>query len=436
MNVSDAPEKDCRIAIIGGGPAGLMAAEVLSREGAAIPIPGLQIDVYESMPTLGRKFLRAGLGGLNITHSEPFEAFRSRYGDKQETLKEALEEFPPEALRNWVHELGIETFVGSSGRVFPKEMKAAPLLRAWVHRLRKNGVNFHHRHKWLGIESDGSLKFELEKEEDGANEMSVSISRPEAVILALGGASWPQLGSTGEWTEILTAKDVELTPWQSANCGFNVSWSDHLKNKFAGAPLKAISLTFKDADGKTGSKEGELLISEYGVEGSLIYAFSKSLREHLRTGKETEIMIDLLPGRSAERVLKDLSKPRGSRSISRHLERAIGKDALKRALIFEILDRKQIEDPQVLAGYVKALPIKLESTRPIEEAISSAGGIKFESLDKDYMLKALPGFFVAGEMLDWEAPTGGYLLTACFATGKAAAHGALKWLKHSDKRGD
>lgn len=396
-----------------------MAAEVLANAGA-------EVDVYESMQTLGRKFLRAGLGGLNITHSEPFEKFVARYAEAEEPLKETLNKFTPDSLRSWVHDLGIETFVGSSGRVFPREMKAAPLLRTWVNRLRRGGVRFYMSHKWTGFKADRTLTLINSDTEE------IQI-KPDAVILALGGASWPQLGSTGTWTKYLEERDVELAPWQSANCGFNVTWSEHLKEKFAGAPLKSVSLTFKDRNGDSVSKEGELMVSEYGVEGSLIYTFSRSLRDYINEHGEAVFTLDLLPGRSPKRVLKDLSKPRGSRSMSRHLQGAIGKDALKKALLYEVLDKEEMEDPSTLAKFVKALPIKVTGTRPIEEAISSAGGVRFNSIDQNFMLKTVPGVFVAGEMIDWEAPTGGYLLTACFATGRAAALGALSWLQKESR---
>lgn len=403
-----------QVAIIGGGPAGLMAAEVLIDA-------GVEVDLYESMPTLGRKFLRAGLGGLNLTHSEPYESFCSRYGDRENEMKVFLDSFPPEALREWVHELGIETFVGSSGRVFPKEMKAAPLLRTWVNRLRRSGVRFHYKHKWLGFKSDGSLRLATEEGE-------IPI-KPEAVILALGGVSWPQLGSNGTWVPWLKDKGVEIAAWQSANCGFNVSWSTHVREKFSGMPLKAVSLTFTDQDGITETKPGELLISEYGVEGSLIYALSRKLRDFINKHGKATFYLDLLPDRSADQVLKTLSRPRGSRSISRHLKTCLGDNALKRTLLYEVLTKDEINDPVQLAKFIKALPITVESTRPVEEAISTAGGVCFNGLDENLMLKSLPGVFVAGEMLDWEAPTGGYLLTACFATGRWVGSGAKKWLE-------
>ncbi len=417
---SDSQSHSClagtSVSIIGGGPAGLMAAEVLVEAGA-------DVDVYEAMPTLGRKFLRAGLGGLNITHSEPYKDFCSRYGDKQRQMQMFLDSFPPDELRKWVHGLGVETFVGTSGRVFPTEMKAAPLLRTWVHRLRAAGVRFHMNHRWLGFNGEGALLLASTTEEFAI--------KPDAVILALGGASWPQLGSTGTWVPWLKERGVEVAPWRSANCGFDVAWSDHLREKFAGFPLKSVSLTFRTLDGRTESKQGELLISEHGLEGGLIYSFSRQLREYLEVHGKASFTIDLLPGRSVERIQADLARNRGSRSMSRHLQGVLGNNGLKRALLYEVLSREQIADATKLAKYIKALPITVQSTRPLEEAISTAGGVCFDSLDQNLMLKTLPGIFVAGEMIDWEAPTGGYLLTACFATGLWAGRGAIKWLSQS-----
>ncbi len=410
-----------------------MAAEMLVNE-------GVSVDVYEAMPTLGRKFLRAGLGGLNITHSERFDDFCTRYSDKQSVMQTILDAFPPDALRQWVHELGINTFIGTSGRVFPTEMKAAPLLRAWVHRLRNSGVRFHHSHRWLGFDGD-SLRIENASGES-PNEISIELpsefptefppefpKRPNCVILALGGASWPQLGSTGAWLPWLQERGVEMAPLLSANCGFDVEWSAHLREKFSHAPLKSVALSFTDLNGVTESREGEILISDYGVEGSLIYVFSRRLRDYLSVHGQATFNLDILPGKSLERVTADLSRPRGSRSLSRHLQTCLGDNALKRALLYEVLSREQMEDSVTLAKYIKALPITVRSTRPIAEAISTAGGVSFNSVDSNLMLKALPGIFVAGEMLDWEAPTGGYLLTGCFATGRQAALGALGWLR-------
>jgi uncharacterized flavoprotein (TIGR03862 family) len=410
-------EQEVAVAIIGGGPAGLMAAEVLSRS-------AIDVHVFDAMPSVGRKLLMAGKGGLNITHAEAYEQFLSRYGAGKDFLKPMLDAFGPEALRQWVHELGIETFVGSSLRVFPKEMKAAPLLRAWLHRLREAGVRFHMRHRWLGWDADGALRL---VNPDG--EMSL---KPQATVLALGGASWPQLGSDGAWAPWLLARDVEIAPLQSANCGFEVAWSRHLRDKFAGAPLKSVALTFTDAQGRTERRQGEMVISAHGVEGSLIYAFSQRLREYLNAHGSATFTLDLAPGRDAERVLADVSQPRGSRSLSSHLQSRLGLAGVKVALLHEVLGKEQFADAATLAATIKALPITVHATRPIAEAISTAGGVSFNSLDQNLMLTALPGVFVAGEMIDWEAPTGGYLLSACFATGLCAGLGVREWLnRHS-----
>jgi len=401
------------VAIIGGGPAGLMAADVLSRA-------GMKIDLYDAMPSLGRKFLLAGIGGLNITHSESYEIFCTRYGDRQQPLQPALDRFPPGALRAWVHELGVDTFVGSSGRVFPTEMKAAPLLRAWLRRLRSTGVRLHVRHRWLGWDADGALRLA-----NAVGEISV---KPQATVLALGGASWPQLGSDGSWLPWLQDRGVEIAPLQSANCGFDVPWSAHLRDKFAGAQLKSVALTFTDALGRTEQRQGEMVISAHGVEGSLIYAFSQRLREAINAHGSATFTLDLAPGRDAKRVLEEVSHPRGSRSLSSHLQSRVGIAGVKMALLHEVLSKPQIADAVTLANTIKALPITVHATRPLAEAISTAGGVRFESLDQHFMLTAMPGVFVAGEMIDWEAPTGGYLLNACFATGQAAGLGVCDWL--------
>lgn len=407
---------DLQVAIIGGGPAGLMAAEILS-------LSGVQVDVYDAMPSLGRKFLLAGIGGLNITHSEPYETFCTRYGDRQPQLQPLLDRLPPSALRSWIHELGIDTFVGSSGRVFPTQMKSAPLLRAWLHRLRSAGVRLHVRHQWLGWANDSALRL--------ANPDGEILIRPKATILALGGASWPQLGSDGAWVPWLQARGVEIAPLQSANCGFEVNWSAHLRNKFAGAQLKSVALTFTDAQGYTEQRLGEMVISEHGVEGGLIYAFSQRLREYLNAHGSATFTLDLAPGRDADRVLSDVCHPRGSRSISSHLQSRVGITGVKAALLHEVLSKEQFADMATVAATIKALPITVHATRPISEAISTAGGVRFDSLDQNLMLTALPGVFVAGEMVDWEGPTGGYLLTACFATGLCAGLGVRDWLKCS-----
>lgn len=403
-----------RVAIIGAGPAGLMAAETLS-------LSGIQVDIYDAMPSVGRKFLLAGIGGLNITHSESYDTFCSRYGDRQAQLRPILDRLPPSALRSWASGLGIETFVGSSGRVFPSGMKAAPLLRAWLHRLRSSGVRLHVRHRWLGWNSDGRLRLN-----NTGGEISI---KPEATILALGGGSWPKLGSDGAWVPLLQGVGVDVAPLQSANCGFDVMWSEHLRSQFAGAPVKSVALTFTDVQGVTGRRQGEMIIGSHGVEGSLVYAFSRQLREYINAHGTATFTLDLAPGYEAKRLLAEVCHPRGSRSISSHLKSRIGITGVKMALLHEVLDKEQFADAATLAAAIKALPITVHATRPIEEAISTAGGVAFGSLDEKLMLKSLPGVFVAGEMVDWEAPTGGYLLTACFASGLAAGLGVLDWLR-------
>lgn len=405
-----------QVAIIGGGPAGLMAAEVLS-------LDGVQVDVYDAMPSLGRKFLQAGVGGLNITHSEAFDTFCTRYGDRQPQLQALLDRLPPSALCSWVHGLGIDTFVGSSGRVFPTQMKAAPLLRAWLHRLRTAGVRLHVRHRWLGWDAGGALRL--------ASPSGEILIKPQATVLALGGASWPQLGSDGAWVPLLQARGVGIAPLQSANCGFEVAWSAHLRDKFAGAPLKSVALTFVDLEGHTEHRQGEMVISAHGVEGSLIYAFSKQLREYLNAFGSATFTLDLAPWRDFEQVLAEVTHPRGSRSVSSHLKSRLGISGVKVALLHEVLGKEQFADAATLASTIKALPITVHTTRPIAEAISTAGGVSFNSLDQNLMITALPGVFVAGEMMDWEAPTGGYLLNACFATGLCAGLGVHNWLSRS-----
>lgn len=400
------------IAIIGGGPAGLMAADVLSRA-------GMRVDVYDAMPSVGRKFLLAGIGGLNITHSEAFETFCARYGPKRDALQPSLDHWTPSDLRAWIHDLGIDTFVGTSGRVFPKAMKAAPLLRAWLLRLRQQGVRFHARHRWLGWANDGALEI--------ANPDGNLCVRTDATILALGGASWPKLGSDGAWVSTLVKQGIQVAPLQSANCGFTVSWSELLKTKFSGEPLKAIAIQFSDHTGITHFRQGECIITREGVEGSLIYALSRPLRETVNITGSATLTIDLVPGRSREEILDILCR-RGSKSLSSYLKSALGLSRTKVALLYEVLDTEQIKVLQTLATTMKALPITLSGTRPIDEAISTAGGVCFEGINDHLMLNAMPGTFVAGEMLDWEAPTGGYLLTACLATGRRAGLGALAWL--------
>ncbi len=402
-----------RVAVIGGGPAGLMAAEALSQA-------EVQVDVYDAMPSLGRKFLRAGVGGLNLTHSEDYALFCSRYAEHRPPLQAMLDRLPPNAIRQWCQELGVDTYVGSSGRVFPTQMKAAPLLRAWLHRLRAAGVRLHPRHRWLGWNDDGALRLATP---DG--EIAI---KPPATILALGGASWPQLGSDGAWVPWLRERGVDIAPLQSANCGFDVAWSAYLRERFAGTPLKAVALTFTDAQGRSERRVGEMVISEHGVEGSLIYAFARRLREQINAGRSATFTVDLAPTRDAAQVLAEVRHPRGSRSLASHLQSRLGIAGVKLALLHEVLGKERLANAAALAATIKALPITVEAPRPLAEAISTAGGVRFAGLDRNLMLNALPGVFVAGEMVDWEAPTGGYLLSACLATGLCAGQGASRWL--------
>jgi len=397
-----------QIAIIGGGPAGLMAAEVLSLSGHAV-------TVYDGMPTFGRKFLLAGKSGLNITHSENYARFATRFGAASERLRSALDAFTPDDVQDWASGLGTETFVGTSGRVFPKVMKASPLLRAWLGRLEAQGVKLLTRHRWTGFAGD-DLVFETPN--------GRAVIRNDATLLALGGASWPRLGSDGAWTAVLRDKGVEITDLLPANCGFDVAWSDIFKSRFAGAPLKSVTAT-SDA----GTFPGEFVISEHGIEGSLVYAHAAALRDRLSVNGRADLRIDLAPGRSIERLARDLDRQDGKASLSNRLRKGAGLEGVKSALLRELLPETALTDPQQLARSIKALLIPVLKPRPIAEAISSAGGIRLDNLDERYMLKSLPGIFATGEMLDWEAPTGGYLLTACFATGRAAARGIMDWLQ-------
>ena len=403
------------VAVIGGGPAGLMAAEVLSQA-------GFRVDLYDSMPSVGRKFLLAGVGGMNITHSEPFEPFLSRYGARASSIRPFLEALPPTALCEWIHGLGIETFVGSSGRVFPKEMKAAPLLRAWLHRLRAMGVHFHVRHRWLGWNDAGALRFTV----PGGETTVVA----DTVVLALGGGSWARLGSDGAWLQFLAQRGIVSAPLQPSNCGFDVQagWSEHLRTRFTSQPLKTVALHFTDFNSKTHQRKGELMLSDSGFEGSLIYALSAPLRDTIAAQGSVSIALDLAPDKPLERVVAEVTHPRGARSLSGHLQSRAGIKGVKMALLREVLSAEQLNNPVTLAHAIKSLPLILSAARPLDEAISSAGGVKFESLDAKLMLGDLPGVFCAGEMLDWEAPTGGYLLTACFASGRVAGQGALDYL--------
>ena len=402
-----------QVAVIGAGPAGLMAAEVLSQA-------GVKVAVYDAMPSAGRKFLMAGKGGMNITHAEPFAAFLSRYGASRYNMESILKDFPPDALREWIHGLGISTFVGSSGRVFPLEMKAAPLLRAWLHRLRAAGVHFHMRHRWLGWTDDAQLLFAVNDAEH--------LIRAEAAILALGGGSWPQLGSTGAWQSILINRGVAVAPLLPANCGFETAWREYFSSRFAGQPLKPVRISFIDNQGHELHQQGELMITAHGLEGGAIYALSQVLREEINATGAAQVYLDLTPDRDLEAIGKRLSMPKGKDSLSNFLRKRLGIEGVKAALLREVLSPTALTDDRQLAVAIKALPLKLTATRPLAEAISSAGGVRFDALDSQLMLTALPGVFCAGEMLDWEAPTGGYLLTASLATGRAAGLGVLAWL--------
>lgn len=405
------------VAIVGGGPAGLMAAEVVSAA-------GMPVTLFDTMPSVGRKFLMAGRGGLNLTHAEPYANFMVRYGTAQAVLQAALDAFGPEALRSWATRLGVDTFVGTSGRVFPREMKAAPLLRAWLHRLRQQGVRFQMRHRWLGmvaVAGGWQLRFATP---DGERTVVA-----HTVLLALGGGSWAKLGSDGRWVAPLRAAGVDVAPLRPANCGFDVAWSEHFSTRHAGEPLKSITATFTDTQGTEHQRKGECVVSATGLEGSLIYALSAGLRDRIERDGAVVLNLDLLPDWSAARVAQEVARPRGARSLASHLQSRLGIVGVKAGLLRECTDKAVMGDSDRLAHALKVLPVTLCAPRPMDEAISTAGGVALPGLDGDYMLRALPGVFCAGEMLDWEAPTGGYLLTACFATGRAAGLGLLRRLQ-------
>ncbi len=402
-----------RAVVVGGGPAGLAAAEVLI-EG------GVEVDLYDAMPSVGRKFLLAGKGGLNLTHSEPLAAFVARYGSRQAEVDRWLGSFAPHDLRAWARGLGVDTFVGSSGRVFPTDMKAAPLLRAWLQRLRARGVRLHMRHRCLGFSGDHSLRFQTP-----TGEVNV---QADAIVLALGGASWSRLGSDGAWVPWLQARGAEVAALKPSNCGFDVNWSEHLRSRFAGEPLKNVALSFAaPAGGEVFRQAGECVVTKTGLEGSLVYAASGPVRDAIDAHGQAVIHIDLLPGRDADWVHRELAHPRGPRSLSTHLKTRLGLHGVKAGLLHEAVPKAELSDNARLAAAIKALPLTLTAARPIDEAISTAGGVRLEALDEGLMLKAAPGVFCAGEMLDWEAPTGGYLLTACMASGRLAGSGVQAW---------
>lgn len=421
------------VVVVGGGPAGLMAAEVLAQGGVAV-------QVYDAMPSVGRKFLLAGKGGLNLTHAEPAAIFQSRYAARHPEMTRLLHDFNADALREWALGLGIETFVGTSGRVFPKDMKAAPLLRAWLHRLRHpdsgGGVQFHMRHRWLGWMPDGqTLRFT-----SPTGEVAVKC---DALVLALGGASWARLGSDGAWVPVLQDRGVDIAPLLPANCGFDIAtpdpehaqatasgqgWRAYFAERFAGQPFKSVAITFTNPAGVRFERKGEFVATATGVEGSLIYAAASGLRDTIAQHGHADFTLDLRPDLSPERVLAEVMHPRGSRSLTSHLKSRLGLEGIKMALLHEVLTKHQLQTPQLLAQTIKAVPLRVVAARPLDEAISTAGGVRFEALTPQLMLQQQPGVFCAGEMLDWEAPTGGYLLTACFASGRQAGLGALAYL--------
>lgn len=398
------------VVVIGGGPAGLMAAETLAAA-------GLAVELFDAMPSVGRKFLLAGVGGMNITHAEDQAAFRQRYRERETGVSLWLDGFDSAALRRWIHDLGIDTFVGTSGRVFPTDMKAAPLLRAWLHRLRGQGVRLHTRSRWLGWDAEGRLRLATP---DG--ERSV---QAQACVLALGGGSWPRLGSDGAWQRLLAEQGVELRPLEPANCGFEVAgWSDFLKSRHAGAPIKPAALALSGQ----APRQGEFVLTASGIEGSLVYALSAEIRAAIVQDGQATLTLDLAPQRDLADLSRALAKSRGSQSLANHLRRHAGIDGARAALLRELAPAEAFQDMTRLAQACKALPLSVVRPRPLAEAISSAGGVPLEALDEGLMLRQLPGVFCAGEMLDWEAPTGGYLLTACFASGRAAGQGVLRWL--------
>jgi uncharacterized flavoprotein (TIGR03862 family) len=400
-----------RIAIIGGGPAGLMAAETARAA-------GLEVDLYEAMGSVGRKFLIAGKGGLNLTHSEARPAFDARFGPRRADIGAWLDAMDGDGVRNWARNLGVDTYVGSSGRVFPLDRKAAPLLRGWVRRLRDDGVRFHVHHRWLGWDDAGALRFDAP---GGGHRVHADV-----VVLALGGGSWPQLGSDGAWQPILQARGVDVAPLRPANCGFDVAWSEFFRTRHAGAPIRHVVAHWRDAAGQARERQGECVASEAGIEGSLVYAIGADLREAIARDGDVVLHLDLAPERERAALHAALARPANGRSLGERLRRLAGLDAVKVALVHEALDKAQLADPARVAATIKRLPLRLLRPRPIAEAISSAGGVRLEALDEALMCRALPGVFCAGEMLDWEAPTGGYLLTASLASGRVAGQGAVR----------
>ncbi len=402
-----------RVIVIGGGPAGLMAAET-------VRAAGIDVQIYEAKGSVGRKFLVAGKGGLNLTHAEYRPAFDARYDERQADVAAWLDGFDSDAVREWARSMGVDTYVGTSGRVFPMDRKAAPLLRGWVRRLRDDGVRFHVGHRWTGWTEGRGLRFETSGGEH--------LASADAVILALGGGSWPQLGSDGAWQPMLRVRGIEVAPLLPSNCGFDLDWSAHFSVRHAGAPLRPVIAHWHDLHGNAQAMQGECVVTATGIEGSLVYALSSTLRDAIARDGSAMLHLDLAPGRDLARLQRELAAPRAGRSLTEHLRRQVGISGVKAALLYEVLGKNCGEDPIVLADTIKRLPLRLLRPRPLAESISSAGGVRLDAVDSMLMTHALPGVFCAGEMLDWEAPTGGYLLTACFASGRRAGLGAINWL--------
>lgn len=417
MTPDFAPKTDAdkpNLVIVGGGPAGLMAAETALHQ-------GFRAEVFDSMGSVGRKFLLAGKGGLNLTHSENFEPFVGRYREQSAWVRGWLEDFDANALRSWAKTYGVDTFVGSSGRVFPSDLKAAPLLRSWVRRLRENGVRFHMHHRCVGWNVKNELSFETP---EGLKSIA-----PKSIIFAMGGGSWAKLGSDGHWVPWIRKAGIEVAELKPSNCGFEHAWSEHFRSRYAGTPLKPVVVSGFDANDIHKSLQGEFVITESGIEGSVIYAISANLRHTIEKNGTAKLVCDLCPGRSIERLRKDLSSPRGKRSMTDHLRRQTGLDSVKIGLLYEALSKEDWQDNEKIVQTIKSYSIKLTDTRPIDEAISTAGGVTKTAVDVNLMAKHKPGIFFAGEMLDWEAPTGGYLLTASMASGRHAGLAACQWLR-------
>lgn len=405
---------DAQVVIIGAGPAGLMAAETIARA-------GISVDIYEAMPSVARKLLIAGVGGLNLTHSQPRPQFDQYYGDAAQRVSSWLDDCDSESIRDWAQSLHIDTFVGSSGRVFPTDMKAAPLLRSWMRRLRKLGVRVHLRHRWLGVSDEGALILQSPAE---------TFERPaRCTVFAMGGGSWSRLGADGTWVARFADLAIPVTPLSASNCGFDCDWSPIFRQRFAGAAVKPVAASAKPQPPESFLR-GEFVVTEHGLEGSLIYALGAELRAQLLASGQATLYLDLTPGRTQQRLATDIAAARGKRSVSEHLRRRTGIDGVRLGLLREAVGPSLDLDAEALAEKIKCLPMTLLRTRPIDEAISTAGGVKLTTLDEQLMLRTRPGWFCAGEMLDWDAPTGGFLLTACFASGRVAGQGVIRWLQN------